>query len=187
MRAMMCLVLICSAANGQADPNGARQKRAARDAVVKKLGEGSRAFVEFFGEDAVTATNACSVQGGKKLAEFHDKGGFIRLPYPNMLLRAIGRTYGGDPVVDFVIEHSDQLLDTERMEAFCTDPLSYSLYVKSLETGMAERRQIQAKQEAKRETQKREDELKLYLVGGGVVILVVLIWRQSRRAVGQVY
>jgi hypothetical protein len=127
----------------------------------------------------VVAGNACSVKAGQKLAAFHDKGELRRLPNVRLLLQAIGRTYRADPVVDFVIDHADLLLDTERMSAFCAEPLSYSLYVKGFDQGVAEQRQARVAQDA----QKEKDLYKLYAMGGGVLLLVYAVWRSRRNVV----
>ncbi len=165
---------------GMQSPYDAKAKRAAREAVVKKLGPSSRDFIEAHGEPAVAACNACSPAGGTKLASFHASGDLDRLPAPAQLLAVIGNFRGGDDVVHFAVAHVDELQDRERFNVFLADPMTFSLSLKSLDRGVAESR-LQAEQFRQQTERQAHDHLIGQYVGGGIALLVLLgIWQYRR-------
>jgi hypothetical protein len=190
--ALMLALFYPLAADGQTphEENNPRAMRAARERTVAEIGPIARGFVEFWGEEAVHACRACTPKAGAKLCQFYASGGLGRLPEPLTLLRTIARTEGGkaDPIVDFVVLYAAMLEDRERLRAFCCDPLTYSLALKSLEQGVEEYRYERERQEqANRrngELRKAEAQEKLVKLSGGtaVAVLLLLAYRRHRRA-----
>jgi hypothetical protein len=161
-----------------ADP---RAKRAMREKAVASVGPIARNFVETYGESAVTAIFACTRPTATKLAQFHADGKLSRFPRPDLLLGIIGRPKHGDAVALFAMQHCDELADDTRFRLFLSDSLTYSLSLKSLDSGVAEY-SARVTQYRRQQEAADKDRLMDQLIGVGVIgIIVLLAWRYRNR------
>ncbi|MBA4067169.1 MAG: hypothetical protein C0501_26385 [Isosphaera sp.] len=123
---------------------GPRERRAAREWAVARLGGGpeARRLVEDHGEAAVRAVAACSPEVGRKLAAWHaDPDGLGRLPRPADLLRAVGDgPRGGADLACWAIANGPALRDPDAFEALLRDPLELVMGLKPLAQAAAEHR-----------------------------------------------
>ncbi len=103
----------------------ARSKRAAREQIVARVGAESRPFVEAYGDVAVAALRACSVQVAKRLAEFHPEG-LEKFPRPGSFLGILHEYEGGaDDICLLAMQHADELHDIDAFNAFLAAPFDY--------------------------------------------------------------
>lgn len=120
------------------DPADPRERRAAREAAVARVGEAARGLVETYGEPAVLAIRACPTEIGRRLAEFHTSGRLAKIPRPADLLTCIGQPGMGPEVAVWVMAHDQDLYDLAAFDAFLVSPLVYALNLKPLSQGAAE-------------------------------------------------
>ncbi len=160
-------------------PPGPREKRAARDAAVQRVGPEARSLVETYGEAAVEALNSVSLPVGRMLAECHNSGDLMKVARPYSVLRAMATPDSRDDVALFVIERIHDLSDAAVCEAFLTDPLAFSLGLKDLSASV-ERASIPILLLSKLP----EGVDGRMLAGGAAVVGIVLLlrWRQCLRA-----
>jgi hypothetical protein len=210
LRALILLVLLPPAeAAAQYNPYApqqnvdARTRRAWREQAVAYAGAEARDLVEKHGDQAVLALLACSQPVAKKLAGWHNAGGLDKLPRPKQLLQAIGQPAGGDDVALWAIQHQTELTDSDAEEAYCTAPLDYALGLKPLGDGAAESRARRlAAQAAVTPAQSQQpqpqqqpqlglsqiplDNRTLAWVGGGLLVVVLIVWGKKRQSSGGV-
>ena len=165
----------------------ARERRAARERAVARIGPVARSFVEKYGDDACASLNGTSKAVGIKLCEFHNAGELGKLAKPSELLKIIASKQGGDDLVLFAIQHSRELAgDIDQLDALLASPGEYALGLKELAEGAAESR-------ARRLTMKAQQDppaltmnvdQKLFIGGCGIVIGigVILIWMRWRQS-----
>ncbi len=167
-----------------------RQQRAERERAVALVGDRGREFVETFGEDAVAAIFGCSQSVAFQLVEFHVSGGLAKFPRPRDLLRIIAKPKHGDEVASWAILHAKELADADRFEAYLTDPLPYAFALKKLDDAVAEvRNRRQAAQNyykalAENQASRSSYGWRMFCLGSGVTVAVVLILRRVRDSGG---
>ncbi len=170
---------------------GPRELRAERERAVAFIGASGREFVERYGEDAVAAIFACSKAVALRLVEFHISGGLHKLPEPRSLLRVIAQPKHGDEVASWAIGNAKELIDIDRFDAYLADPLVYALALKKLEDGVAEvrKRRQQAqnyyKALANAQATRSAYSWRMFTLGVGVTVVVLLIVRRLRESNGQ--
>jgi hypothetical protein len=180
--------------NAQQDP---RVRRALRERAVAYAGEGSRPFIEKYGDDAVAACAACTAAGAKKLVEFYASGDLGKLPRPLDLLKVIALPGHGDDALLWAIQHARELTDVDNFDAFLLTPLDYAYSLKPLDQGAAEcRARRLAAQAAVTPTPQPQqqpqppvpqiplDNRTLAWGGGALVVLVLIVWWKRRQSAG---
>lgn len=177
-------------ANAQPDP---RVRRALRERAVAYAGEGSRPFIEQYGDDAVAACAACTQAGAQKLVEFSRSGDLGKLPRPNDLLKVIALPGNGDDVLLWAINHAKELGDVDNFDAFLFSPLEYAYALKQLDQGAAEMRARRLSLQAAATpapqpqwglSQIPLDNRTLAWVGGGLVVTLLIVWWKRRQSGG---
>jgi hypothetical protein len=161
--------------------NDPRTKRSLREKAVTAAGPVARSLVETYGEPAVFAIFECTRPTAAKLAQFNAEGKLSRFPRPELVLWEIGRPKHGDAVALFAMHHCDELADETRFRLFLSDSLTYSLSLKSLDSGVAEY-SARVTQYRRQQEAADKDRFMDQLIGVGVIgIVVLLAWRYRNR------
>jgi hypothetical protein len=166
---------------------GPREKRAAREFAIARVGIVARSLVETYGESAVNALFACSVPVGQRLAEFHNAGKLAEFPRPAALLDCIGQPGNGDDVALWAMqpEHARQLTDPAAFEAYLLAPLDHALGLRDLATSAAEVRAHRIASQAPRGLSALPRWLDGQVIVGGLAVLgivILFLWRKRQRS-----
>ncbi len=120
----------------------ARGRRAARERAVAHAGADARGMTESeaYGDEAARAILNCTRDTATRLAEFHARGGFDRVPRKADLLALIGAHQSGDEIARWVMDHTEEFTDPDALAAFLTEPVGFVVAVRKLSTAAAELR-----------------------------------------------
>jgi hypothetical protein len=116
------------------------KRKAARDAVCQRVGEGSAAFTRKYGDPGIAALQKCSTEIGQRLVALDAQGGMQgKIADPKRLLELIARY--GDLVTDWAVSNAALLADPVAFDLFVREPRDYVYDLRDLSADTAAAKQ----------------------------------------------
>jgi hypothetical protein len=116
-------------------------RKEARDRVLRAFGNEALAFTKAYGDLGIAALQAChgEPETGKNLVRLYNAGEMSKLKNPRAVLEVVRRC--GHQAGAWIVEHHQQLVDPEALDAFTREPMDFVFDLKDLDVAAAQLRE----------------------------------------------